>query len=58
MPKRRVSWVSLISLFVLPLAIVDALRLLLSRALKNKNKTFASFFAWKKENGGSGALGL
>jgi hypothetical protein len=56
MPKRRVSWVSLISLFVLPLAIVDALRLLLSRALKNK--TFASFFAWKKENGGSGALGL
>jgi len=53
-PKRRVSWVSLISLFMLPLAIVDALRLLLSRALENK--TFASFFAWKKGN--SGALGL
>jgi hypothetical protein len=45
-PKRRVSWVSLISLFMLPLAIVDALRLLLARS---RTRTCLGFFLCVEE---------
>jgi hypothetical protein len=58
MPKRMVSWASLISLFMLLLCIFSATPPLSLSRLARSQELLPSFFAGKKRNFGLWAFGL